>query len=177
MLKHRVGAAYDRRHRHPAGTVYDVDHTGGPAPRGKQASIGGGWEGRSLGGSDPREGHRLSHESGAKKPCSQELPGTFKRFVQRFPELAEAHEGVAQAVEKLGPLESKACQLIKIGISLGAGLESALKSHVRRARQAGATQREIEQAILLGMNTAGFPRTVAAWSWAHEQFEREARGR
>ena len=24
---------------------------------------------------------------------------------------------------------------------------------------------EIEQAILLGMNTVGFPRTTAAWSW------------
>lgn len=26
--------------------------------------------------------------------------------------------------------------------------------------------------ILLGMNTVGFPRTVTAWSWAHEQFRR-----
>jgi hypothetical protein len=25
------------------------------------------------------------------------------------------------------------------------------------------------------MNTVGFPRTVAAWSWAHEQFERDRR--
>ena len=34
-------------------------------------------------------------------------------------------------------------------------------------------EKEIEQAILLGMNTVGFPRTVASWSWAHIQFERE----
>jgi alkylhydroperoxidase/carboxymuconolactone decarboxylase family protein YurZ len=38
--------------------------------------------------------------------------------------------------------------------------------------QHGATKTEIEQAILLGMNTVGFPRTVAAWSWAQVQFER-----
>ena len=71
-----------------------------------------------------------------------------------------------------GPLDAKTLALIKIGICIGAGLESALRSHVRRAMQHGATPAEVEQAILLGMNTVGFPRTVAAWSWAQEQFKR-----
>jgi len=30
---------------------------------------------------------------------------------------------------------------------------------------------------MLGMNTLGFPRTVAAWSWAQQQFERDRRDR
>ena len=38
--------------------------------------------------------------------------------------------------------------------------------------QHGASVQEIEQAIMLGMNTVGFPQTVAAWSWAHEQIAR-----
>ena len=100
------------------------------------------------------------------------LPGTYKQFIARFPELGNAHEAVAKAVDGYGPLDAKQCALIKIGISLGAGLESALRAHVRRALQHGATQQEIEQAILLGMNTVGFPRTVAAWAWARQQFER-----
>jgi len=101
------------------------------------------------------------------------LPNTFKAFVEKFPELADAHEHVARVVEQAGPLDRRVCQLIKIGIALGAGLESATRSHVRRAGEAGATPTEIEQAILLGMNTVGFPRTVAAWSWAQMQFERD----
>lgn len=101
------------------------------------------------------------------------LPGTFKAFIERFPALGEAHESVAQAVDAAGPLDRKTLELIKIGICLGAGLESALRSHVRRATQAGATVTEVEQAIVLGMNTCGFPRTVAAWAWAHQQFERD----
>lgn len=101
-------------------------------------------------------------------------PQTFRDFVARFPVLGEAHQRVGREVESLGPLDTKECALIKIGISLGAGLESALRSHVRRATQAGATREEVEQAILLGMNTVGFPRTVAAWSWANQQFERDA---
>ncbi len=100
------------------------------------------------------------------------VPQTFKDFITKYPALGEAHERVAKAVEKAGPLDEKTCALIKIGICIGAGLDSALRSHVRRAMQAGANETEIEQAILLAMNTCGLPRTVAGWSWAHEQFAR-----
>jgi 4-carboxymuconolactone decarboxylase len=101
------------------------------------------------------------------------LPNTYKQFVARFPAIAEGHERMAKAVDDVGPLGPKAQALIKIGICVGAGLESALRSHVRRATQAGATHEEVEQAILLAMNTCGFPRTVAAWRWAQIQFERD----
>ena len=101
------------------------------------------------------------------------LPGTYKRFVQRFPELAEAHEKAGAAAKNLGPLDARTCELVKVGICVGAGLESALRSHVRRAMQHGATQTEIEQAIMQAMTTCGFPRTVAAWNWAEVQFERD----
>ncbi len=101
------------------------------------------------------------------------LPKTFRAFITKFPEIGAAHEKVAQAVDQAGPLDRKTCELIKIGISLGAGLESAMKSHVRRALEHGASTAEIEQAVLLGTNTRGFPATVAAWQWAWDQIQRE----
>lgn len=100
-------------------------------------------------------------------------PATFKAFIERFPEIGSAHESVGAAVDRLGPLDAKSCALIKIGICIGAGLESALRSHVRRALHHGATREEIEQTVLLAMNTVGFPRTVAAWQWALQQIERD----
>jgi len=108
-----------------------------------------------------------------ESPRQGKLPGTFRRFAERFPELVEAHEKIARAVDAEGHFDAKTTELIKIGICLGAGLESAMRSHVRKATKAGASVEEIEQAIVQGMNTVGFPRTVAAWSWAHEQFERD----
>ncbi len=106
-------------------------------------------------------------------PRAKKLPGTFVRFAERFPALVKNHESNAKAIDAEGHLDAKTSELIKIGISLGAGLESAVRSHVRRAVEAGASVGEIEQAIVLGMNTIGFPKTVAAWSWAHEQFARD----
>jgi alkylhydroperoxidase/carboxymuconolactone decarboxylase family protein YurZ len=105
---------------------------------------------------------------------SEGLPATFTAFTDKFPALANAHEAIGQAVDKVGPLDRKTCQLIKIGISAGAGLETATRRHVRRALEHGATGAEIEQAILLAMNTCGFPRTAAAWQWARQQIDREA---
>jgi 4-carboxymuconolactone decarboxylase len=101
------------------------------------------------------------------------LPSTYKAFVQRFPELGQAHEAIAKAVDVAGPLDRKTCELVKIGLAIGAGLESAVRSHVRRALEAGATEAEVEQTALLAMNTLGFPRTVAAWSWVRIQLARE----
>lgn len=114
----------------------------------------------------------MAKRTAARPSASTRVPGTYKEFVKRYPELGRAHEGIAKAVEEAGPLDPRTLALIKVGICIGAGLESALRSHVRRALQHGATPGEIEQAILLGMNTVGFPRTVASWSWAQEQFKR-----
>jgi len=103
------------------------------------------------------------------------LPKTFLDFAQRFPDLAQAHQQMGEAARHAGPLDERTQHLVKIGICLGAGLESAMRSHVRRAIAAGATREQIEHAVALGMTTCGFPRTVAAWRWVGEQFDREAR--
>lgn len=105
-------------------------------------------------------------------PQPSKLPGTYKEFVTRFPELGAAHEAIAKAAERAGPLDRKTCELIKIGISIGAGLETATRSHVRRALEHGASELEIEQAVLLTYNTCGFPRMVMGWQWARQQIAR-----
>lgn len=114
----------------------------------------------------------MAHANAGRGEDTADLPRTFKAFVEKFPALGDAHESVARVVDKVGPLDRKSCELIKIGISVGAGLETATRSHVRRAIEHGATEAEIEQTILLAMNTCGLPRTVAAWQWARQQIER-----
>ncbi len=110
-------------------------------------------------------------QNGPQTP--ENVPATFKEFVRKFPALGNAHESIALAVDAAGPIDPKTRELIKMGICMGAGLESAFKSHVRRACAHGATVEEIEQTILMAMNTTGFPRTVAAWQWARQQLARD----
>ncbi|MFN7019775.1 MAG: carboxymuconolactone decarboxylase family protein [Phycisphaerales bacterium] len=114
----------------------------------------------------------MAKKSSAGKSSEGGVPGTFKAFITKRPALGKAHEQVAKAVDGAGLLDAETLTLIKIGICIDSGLESALRSHLRRAMQHGAMDKEVEQAILLGMNTVGFPRTVASWSWAQPQFRR-----
>jgi len=102
---------------------------------------------------------------------SNDIPKTFVRFTDRFPDLASAHSQVGSALDDAGPLDEKSRALVKLGICAGAGLQSALKSHVRRGIENGLTREEIEHAVVLGMNSVGFPATVAAWQWAQQALD------
>jgi alkylhydroperoxidase/carboxymuconolactone decarboxylase family protein YurZ len=74
-----------------------------------------------------------------KKTKDDTLPATFRQFTEMFPEIAAAHEAIARSVDGLGPLDRKTCELIKLGMSIGAGLITATQSHTRRARKEGAS--------------------------------------
>ena len=102
-----------------------------------------------------------------------DLPRTFTRFIERFPDIAASHAAIGKAGDAAGPLDRKTIELIKMGICVGAGLESATKSHARRAIEHGATREEVEQTVVLAVNPVGLPRAVMAWQWATEQLERE----
>lgn len=99
------------------------------------------------------------------------LPKTYESFVERFPGVAKAHQNTGLALSEAGPLDDRAIALVKLAICVGAGLESAVKSHVRRALQAGVSADEIEHVLILGINSIGFPSSVAAWQWGRQAID------
>jgi alkylhydroperoxidase/carboxymuconolactone decarboxylase family protein YurZ len=76
-------------------------------------------------------------------------PDTFKAFTDKYGEIAGLWENLAQAVDKTGPLDAKARELVKLGIAVGQFHETAARSHIRRATAAGAARAELEQVVLL----------------------------
>ena len=96
------------------------------------------------------------------------LPEIYRSFRSRFGDVVERHDAVAEAVDVAGPLDEKTLRLVKLGIAVGAQSEGAVRSSVRKSLDAGLSREAIEQVILLGLTTRGFPATVAAWQWASE---------
>ena len=92
--------------------------------------------------------------------------------MQQFPAVVEAYERLGEACQWNGPLDPKTRELVKIGISIGAGLEGATHSHVRRALEAGATPEEIHHAVLLATTTLGFPSMMRAMTWINDVLEK-----
>jgi 4-carboxymuconolactone decarboxylase len=94
------------------------------------------------------------------------LPEHFQDFVQKYPDVWEAHQKLSEACARSGPLDRKTRELIKIAISGAANQVTALQRHTVMAVQAGATKEEVYQTILLLITTVGFPRASAALQWA-----------
>jgi alkylhydroperoxidase/carboxymuconolactone decarboxylase family protein YurZ len=58
--------------------------------------------------------------------------------------------------------------LVKLAISIGAGMEGAVHSHTRKAIEGGITNDEIHAAVLLSLTTLGFPSMMKAMSWVDD---------
>ena len=101
-------------------------------------------------------------------------PKTYDDFITRFPALGEAWKLLRKASRESGPLDERSLALVKVATAAGAQREGALHSSVRKALAAGVPQQEIEQVIATAASTIGLPATVAAWSWARDEFEKRA---
>lgn len=96
------------------------------------------------------------------------LPDVYVRFRARFPQVGAALDDLGASLDGAGPIDERTRRLVKLGIAAGAGAEGAVRSNVRRALEAGASEDEILHVVALTISTAGFPAAVAAFSWATE---------
>lgn len=99
------------------------------------------------------------------------LPGHFQRFTEANPRIADAYRQLSAAVSESGPLDPKCCALIKLGMSIGAKMEGASHSQVRKALEAGATPDEIRHAVLQATTTLGFPAMMTGLAWVEDIFK------
>jgi 4-carboxymuconolactone decarboxylase len=100
-----------------------------------------------------------------KDSAMSKIPKRFLKFGDDYPEVAKAYEAMGDAVHSAGPLDPKTRALVKLGISVGARLEGAVHSHVRKALAAGVTAEELRHVALLSLPTIGLPSMMAAMSW------------
>lgn len=95
-------------------------------------------------------------------------PKTYQELRKRHGKFMDAVEALGQAAKQSGPLDEKTAQLIQLAAAAAIRSEGSVHSHVRRAREAGATPEEIRHALILLVSTIGFPTVVAALTWAED---------
>ena len=109
----------------------------------------------------------------AKNIMEEKLPTHFKQFVEKYPDVWDAHQKLTLACAEAGPLDRKTRELIKVAISGTAHQETALQRHTIMAVKEGASEIEVYQAILLMITTVGFPRAAAALKWAQAALKKK----
>jgi len=96
------------------------------------------------------------------------IPKRYQQMHADYPEFMQAYESLGQAAAQAGPLSAREIALVKLAISLGAGLEGAAHSHCRKALEAGCTPEELRHVALLSAPTIGFPTMMRARSWVED---------
>ena len=91
---------------------------------------------------------------------------------QDYPQLMQAYESFGQEARLAGPLSQREIALVKLAISIGAGLEGAAHSHCRKALEAGCTPGEIRHVAIVSAPTIGFPTMMRARSWVEDVLEK-----
>ena len=100
-----------------------------------------------------------------------QLPLTLRKFIQRNPKIWESHEALGLACKEAGPLPEKQIEFIKMAIAATQTLETAFKTHARKAAQAGASSDEMEHVVIQLLPIVGLGRTMMAAKWLEEASE------
>jgi 4-carboxymuconolactone decarboxylase len=97
------------------------------------------------------------------------MPAKVPPFVGDFrtthPDVWAAFNELADRCHNAGPLDERTRRLVKVALSMGAGVEGGTHSAVRNARAAGVTQEELEHIAVLAITTIGFPAAMRALTW------------
>jgi len=101
--------------------------------------------------------------------AQQPLPKPVLDFRKRYPDVWTAFNELGNRCHSAGPLDEKTRRLVKVAISMGAGLEGATHSAVRNARKAGITADEINHVAVLAVSTLGLPAAIRAYTWAGDR--------
>ncbi len=101
------------------------------------------------------------------------IPKPYRAMHQKYPEMMRAYEEFSESTRSAGPLSPREIALVKLAVSIGAGLEGAAKSHTRKAIEAGCTIDELNHIAIAAAPTIGFPTMMRARSWLNEAIENE----
>ena len=94
----------------------------------------------------------------------KDIHALFTAFKTEFPEVYADHEKLGAGIhENSGPLPEKTRWLLKIAISGASRHLTALETHIAKAKEAGVTDGEIKHALLLLMQTTGFPNFMESY--------------
>ncbi len=96
------------------------------------------------------------------------LPKHFTDFLETYPDIGRAYNDLGKAAGAAGPLDKKTQLLVKVGVSIAAGLEGGTHSNARKALEAGASVEELRHTAILCVTTLGFPAMMKGLAWVED---------
>lgn len=99
---------------------------------------------------------------------SDNVPAGPGRIVDDYSDVWDEFQKLSTACHEAGPLDTKTRRLVKLALSIGAGLEGATHSAVRHAVADGISAKEMEHVAVLAITTLGLPAATRGLSWIRD---------
>jgi AhpD family alkylhydroperoxidase len=96
------------------------------------------------------------------KEITRKRKWAHNKLVATHSKVYKAFLGMEEAAFSDGELPKKHKELIAVGISVVINCESCMQWHIEQAVQAGAHEKEVLEAIEVGIEMGGGPATVSA---------------
>lgn len=100
------------------------------------------------------------------------IPKSYEKMHTEYPEFMQAYEAMGKAAREAGPLSDREVALVKLAISITAGLEGGAHSHTRKALSAGCSGDDLRHVAMLTAPTIGFPTMMRAKSWIEDVLDK-----
>lgn len=91
------------------------------------------------------------------------VPKTYQKFSEKHESVIQAYDALNEQVKAMDALSDEEIALVKLAISVGAGMDGAMASQTRKALKSGLDPKKIEQVAVLALPTLGLPRMMQAW--------------
>jgi 4-carboxymuconolactone decarboxylase len=101
----------------------------------------------------------------------RKIPKPVEELWKGYPTVWKAFNELGSRCHEAGPLDEKSRRLVKLALSIGAGVEGATHSAARNAFNGGVTQEEIDHVALLAVSTLGTPAATRAFTWIRHKRE------
>src|SRR5438270_13891531 len=106
---------------------------------------------------------RPNHRRSTRMP--RQIPKAVEELWKLYPTVWKAFNELGSRCHQAGPIDEKTRRLVKLALSIGAGLEGATHSAVRAARKSGITDDEVDHVAVLAISTLGLPAATRAMTW------------
>jgi alkylhydroperoxidase/carboxymuconolactone decarboxylase family protein YurZ len=95
----------------------------------------------------------------------KDIHDIFTTFKHDFPDIYARHEALGHEIHQAsGPLPEQVRWLIKVAVSAASRHSISLETHIAKAREAGCSEEDITQSLLLVLPTTGFPTFMEAYT-------------
>ena len=99
---------------------------------------------------------------------AEPIPASWRRFTDRYPELAAAYNVLSDVCRDAGPIDVRMAAVVKLAVSVGCHAERTVHAHAKKALRVGVDPETLRHVARIALPTIGLPAALDSLAWIDE---------